>query len=125
MVLGDILFIHGHTMPSTIRSCVSRIIMGHVHPVFLKPNNIVSGQRVWIYLKVRKEAVFPNSDGLLQIMVMPSFYGISRARHDNRRKVVSPILDRVVKDHAIKEMLCLTLDGSIVADLSSEDDILL
>jgi hypothetical protein len=30
-----------------------------------------------------------------------------------------------VKDRAIKEMLCLTLDGSIVADLSSEDDITL
>ena len=28
MVLGDILLIHGHTMPSTTRSSVKRIIMG-------------------------------------------------------------------------------------------------
>lgn len=124
MVVGDTLFIHGHTMPSTLRSSVSRIIMGHVHPVFLKPNNIVSGQRIWVYLKVSKQAVFPASDGLLQIVIMPSFYiGTPPIHRHNQRRVVSPIVDRIVKDRAIKEMLCLTLDGSIVADLSSEDDI--
>jgi uncharacterized protein len=124
MVLGDILFIHGHTMPSPLRSSVSRIIMGHVHPVFLKPNNIVNGQRVWVYLKVRKQSVFPNSGGVLQIVIMPSFYDGTRILHrHSQRRVISPILDRLLKDHAIIEMLCLTLDGSIVADLLSEDDI--
>ena len=126
MVVGDTLFIHGHTMPSILRSSVSRIIMGHVHPVFLKPNNIVSGQRIWVYLKVSKQAVFPTSDGLLQIVIMPSFYiGTPPIHRHNQRSVVSPIVDRIMKDRAIKEMLCLTLDGSIVADLSSEEDITL
>ena len=122
MILGDILFIHGHTLPSTLRSSVSRIIMGHVHPIFLKPNNIVSRQRIWVYLKVTKQSIFPDRDGVMQIVIMPSFSGgTSILRRHSQRRVISPILDRVLKDHAIKEMLCFTLDGSIVASHLSED----
>lgn len=123
MLLGDILFIHGHTMPSTIRSSVERIVMGHLHPILLKPNNIVNGQRVWIYMKVRKKAIFSDSVGLLEIIIMPSFdVGLSAPFGHSRRKIISPILDRVVKNGDIEEMLYLTLDGSIVADLASLGD---
>jgi uncharacterized protein len=125
MVLGDILLMHGHTMPSTIRSSVGRIIIGHIHPIFLKPNNIADGQRIWIYMKVRKRAIFSDRDGSLEILIMPSFYSSpnTRLRH-NMWKPVPPIIERVIKNKAVEEMLLLTLDGSIVADLSSmEDDI--
>jgi metallophosphoesterase superfamily enzyme len=123
MLLGDILFIHGHTMPSTIRSSVERIVMGHLHPILLKPNNIVNGQRVWIYMKVRKKAIFSDSVGLLELIIMPSFdVGPGASFGHSRRKIISPILDRVVKNGDIEEMLYLTLDGSIVADLASLGD---
>ena len=123
MLLGDILFIHGHTMPSTIRSSVERIVMGHLHPILLKPNNIVNGQRVWIYMKVRKKAIFSDSVGLLDIIIMPSFdVGPGAPFGHSRRKIISPILDRVVKNGDIEEMLYLTLDGSIIADLASLGD---
>jgi metallophosphoesterase superfamily enzyme len=119
MVLGDILLMHGHTMPSTVRSSVGRIIMGHIHPIFLKPNNIANGQRIWVYMKVRKQAIFSDSDGFLEILIMPSFYSSPNTLlRYNMWKSMPPVIERVIKDRAIEEMLLLTLDGSIVADLS-------
>jgi hypothetical protein len=39
-------------------------------------------------------------------------------------KPVPPVVERVIENKAVEEMLLLTLDGSIVADLSCiEDDI--
>ncbi|HEY9387620.1 MAG TPA: metallophosphoesterase [Nitrososphaeraceae archaeon] len=125
MVLEDTLLMHGHTMPSIIRSSVKRIIMGHIHPVFFKPGNIVDGQRVWVYLKVRKEAVFPNTTGSLDIIVMPSFYESPyRLSGYNKKKLISPILRRAAKDDVIQRMLALTLDGSIIGDITSLQDII-
>jgi metallophosphoesterase superfamily enzyme len=123
MVLGDILLMHGHTMPSTIRSSVSRIIMGHIHPIFPKPNNIADGQRIWIYMKVRKRAIFSDSDGFLEILIMPSFYGSpTTCLPHTMCKPMSPVIERVIKNKAVEEMLLLTLDGSIIADLSYIED---
>jgi uncharacterized protein len=118
MVLGDILLIHGHTMPSIVRSSVKKIIMGHIHPIFLKPNNIVNGQRIWVYMKARKQAVFSDSDGLLELIILPSFYNGPSPLRYNIWKSMPPVLERVIRNHALEEMLLLTLDGSIIADLS-------
>jgi uncharacterized protein len=119
MVLGDILLIHGHTMPSSFRSSVSKIVMGHIHPVFLRPNNIVNGQRIWIHMKVRKQAVFSDGVGHLEIIIMPSFQESHNAPiRYNFWKAMPPIIGRIIKCGAIEEMQLLTLDGAIVADLS-------
>jgi putative SbcD/Mre11-related phosphoesterase len=119
MVLGDILLIHGHTMPSSLRSSVSKIIMGHIHPVFLRPNNIVNGQRIWIHMKVRKQAIFSDGVGHLEIIIMPSFQESHTAPlRYNLWKAMPPIIGRIIKCRAIDEMQLLTLDGAIVADLS-------
>jgi uncharacterized protein len=119
MVLGDILLIHGHTMPSSFRSSVSKIIMGHIHPIFLRPNNIVNGQRIWIHMKVRKESVFSDGVGHLEIIIMPSFQESHNAPlRYNLWKAMPPIIGRIIKCRAIEEMQLLTLDGAIVADLS-------
>jgi putative SbcD/Mre11-related phosphoesterase len=119
MVLGDILLIHGHTMPSSFRSSVSKIIMGHIHPIFLRPNNIVNGQRIWIHMKVRKRAVFSDGAGQLEIIIMPSFQESHNAPlRYNLWKAMPPIIGRIIKYRAIEEMQLLTLDGAIVADLS-------
>jgi metallophosphoesterase superfamily enzyme len=125
MVLEDTLLMHGHTMPSTIRSSVKRIIMGHTHPIFFKPGSIVDGQRVWVYLKVRKEVVFPNTTGSLDIIVMPSFYeSPHRLSGYNKKKAISPILRRAAKDDVIQRMLALTLDGSIIGEITSLQDMI-
>jgi metallophosphoesterase superfamily enzyme len=112
-------------MPSTIRSSVKRIIMGHTHPIFFKPGSIVDGQRVWVYLKVRKEVVFPNTTGSLDIIVMPSFYESPyRLSGYNKKKAISPILRRAAKDDVIQRMLALTLDGSIIGEITSLQDMI-
>jgi uncharacterized protein len=119
MVLDDTLLIHGHTMPSRTRSSIRRIVMGHIHPIFTKYGSVINGQRVWIYLKVKKETIFPDIEGTLDIIVVPTFnkflYRINNKR-DYYRKSISPIINRALKDNAIQQGLIITLLGSIVGD---------
>jgi len=72
MVLGDILFTHGHTFPSELRSNINKIIMGHIHPTFFRENSVLNGQKIWIFLKVKKDAIFSSSKGSLEIVMLPS-----------------------------------------------------
>jgi putative SbcD/Mre11-related phosphoesterase len=57
MTLDDTLLVHGHSMPSDVRGHVKRIVMGHVHPVFLKKGSVINGERVWLYIQARKEDI--------------------------------------------------------------------
>ena len=36
LIIDDVLFTHGHTMPSENFSGVNTIVMGHIHPIFFK-----------------------------------------------------------------------------------------
>jgi uncharacterized protein len=120
MVLDDTLFIHGHTMPTLAKANVKRIVMGHIHPVFLRHNSVINGQRVWIYLKLIKNAIFPATQGDLDIIIVPAFnryiYAIN-ARHNT--KSISPIITKAIKSNAIRQALLVSLDGSIVGDIES------
>lgn len=118
MVIGDTLFVHGHSMPSDTRSHVSRLVMGHLHPVFLKKGSVVNGERVWVYLQVKKEALFAEK-GLLDIVVVPSFNRYLYATGERSyRKLTSPIMSRAVEGDAVQKCMIVTLDGSIVGDAS-------
>ena len=124
LILQDTLLIHGHTMPRSISSTIKRIIMGHIHPTLIKDSSTLSGQRVWIYLKVEKQAIWAAKSGLLDIIVVPSFnkYLVATAEH-GRRKRICPLINRVLKNDAINTAMVLTLDGSLVADTSSLQNI--
>lgn len=61
MILEDTLLTHGHTMPTENFSEVSKIIMGHVHPVFFDEDSILNGQRVWVSIKTQKQNIFPSA----------------------------------------------------------------
>jgi putative SbcD/Mre11-related phosphoesterase len=126
MVLDDTLLIHGHTMPSNTRTSVRRIVMGHIHPIFMKDSSVINGQRVWMYLKVKKEAIFPHIEGMLDIVVVPTFnkflYRINK--RDYRRKSISPLINRALKDNAIQQGLIITLLGSIVGDTAMLQNII-
>ena len=117
MTLGDTLLVHGHSMPSDVRSSVKRIVMGHIHPVFLKKGSVINGERIWIYLQVKKEALF-SEEGLLDIVVVPSFNRYLYATGERLyRKSISPIIARVMQhDDSIQKCIVATLDGSIVGD---------
>lgn len=125
MVLGDTLFVHGHSMPSDARSNVSRIVMGHLHPVFAKKGSIVNGQRVWVYLQVDKNSIF-SEDGTMDIVIVPSFnkYLYTSGERSPRRSL-SPIISRILEqDSAVQKCMVVTLDGSIVGDTSVLQNVL-
>jgi len=117
MTLGDTLLLHGHSMPSDTRSYVRQIVMGHIHPVFLKRGSLINGERVWIYLQVKKEAVFAE-EGLLNVIVVPSFNPHLYARGERGyHKSISPILTRIMQyNDSIQKCIVARLDGSVVGD---------
>jgi uncharacterized protein len=120
MVLDDTLLVHGHTMPTTARSYIKKIVMGHIHPVFLRHNSVINGQRVWIYLKIVKEAIFPGSQGTLDLIILPAYnrylYAINERRYT---KSISPIIDKAIKSNAVQQALVVSLDGSIVGGIET------
>ena len=121
MVLEETLLIHGHAMPSSARATIKRIVMGHVHPVFSRGNSVLDGRRIWLYLKVKREKIFPGTEGTLDIAIVPSFNKEVPAMvvHKGDAKSISPIINRALEYNAIKKALVVTLDGSIVADDSN------
>jgi hypothetical protein len=124
MVIEDTLFIHGHSLPSDARSHVSRIVMGHLHPVFLKAGSIVNGQRVWIYMQVKKEALF-SEQGCVEVIIVPSFNRYLYAEGRGPRRSMSPIISRVkANTDTIQKCVVATLDGSIVGDDSLLESVL-
>lgn len=119
MVLGDILLTHGHTFPSELRSNINKIIMGHLHPTFFRENSVLNGQKVWIFLKVKKDVIFPSTKGSLEIVMLPSYskyvYGNSRMRN---RRTNSPILKKILRKEIIEKCLIVSIDGTILGNES-------
>jgi len=114
IVIEDILLTHGHTMPTENFSYVNKIIMGHVHPVFFDESSVINGQRVWLSIKTKKENLFPNRKGDINITVVPSFNKYFYATHKRRyKRSISPIIEKVKTASSAK---IATLDGSIIGD---------
>ncbi len=115
MIDENILFTHGHTMPTENFSQVEKIIMGHVHPVFFQEESIMNGQRVWVSMKIKKENIFPSSSGELEVIIIPSFNRYFYATHKrNYKKSISPIINRA----EILSAKIVSLDGVILGDES-------
>jgi uncharacterized protein len=116
MTLDDTLLVHGHSMPSNIRAAgIKRIVMGHIHPIFLKKGSVINGERVWLYIQARKDAIFAEK-GILDIVVVPTFNPYLYSTNEKRyQKSLSPIISRVMQD-GVKKCIIATLDGSIVGD---------
>ncbi len=125
MVLGDTLFVHGHSMPSDLRAGIQRIVMGHLHPVFAKKQSVLNGQRVWVYLQVSKQTLF-SEQGSLEIIIVPSFNKyLYFSGEKSHRKSLSPIISRILDDSdSVSKCIIATLDGSIVGDESVMRDVL-
>ena len=116
MILEDTLLTHGHTMPTGNYSQVSRIIMGHVHPVFFDEDSILNGQRVWVSIKAQKEDVFPSESGELEIIIVPSFNRYFYAtKKKTYKRSISPIIEKIKGGLSAK---IVTLDGTIIGDES-------
>ena len=122
MVAENILFTHGHTMPSENFAHVNKIIMGHVHPVFFQEDSIVNGQRVWISMRADKQQIFPSQSGELEITIVPSFNKYFYATNKKKyKKSISPIIEKLKK---ISSARIVTLDGTIIGDETMLDQVL-
>ncbi len=122
MVEENTLLTHGHVMPSESFSHVDKIIMGHLHPVFFQEGSIVNGQRVWISIKTKKEEIFPNRTGEIEIIVVPSFNKYFYATHRRRyKRSISPIINRI---KTISKAKIITLEGAIIGNESNVDQVI-
>lgn len=114
MVEDNVLFTHGHKMPSENFSHIEKIIMGHVHPVFFQEGSVLNGQRVWVSLKIEKEKIFPSTSGELEIIIVPSFNKYFYATQKRYyKKSISPIIERLKEITSAK---IVSLDGSIIGN---------
>ncbi|HEY6950436.1 MAG TPA: metallophosphoesterase [Nitrososphaeraceae archaeon] len=116
MVLDDILLTHGHTIPSGLRSNINKIVMGHIHPTFSRGNSILNGQKIWIFLKVKKESIFPSTNGSLDVVLIPSFSKYAYGNSFRNKKINSPILKKLLRKDLIEKCLIVALDGTIIGN---------
>lgn len=94
--------------------------MGHIHPIFQKSSNVISEQRVWIYLKVKREKMFLGTEGNLDIIVIPTFNKYLFTMPERlSRKSISPLIKKALKNNAIQQAMIVTPDGSIVGDTTA------
>ena len=121
IVIGDVLLTHGHVMPSENLSDISKIVMGHAHPVYFQDGSVLDGQRVWVSIMTQKSQVFPSAKGNLEILVVPSFNKYLYASQKRYKKSSSPIL-MSIKDHQSAKIV--TLDGSIIGNESMISNVL-
>ena len=122
MVDNNILFTHGHTMPSENFAHVKKIIMGHIHPIFFQEDSIVNGERVWISIKANKEQIFPRESGEIEIIIVPSFNKYFYATNKKKyKKSISPIIEKLKK---VSSARIVTLDGTIIGDETILDQVL-
>ena len=117
IIIDDILLTHGHAMPKSNFSNISKIIMGHIHPVFFDDDSLLNGERVWITMKLLKEKIFPGSNGIVEITIIPSFNKFFYSKQKKfYRKSISPIINKI--DDVVSARV-LTLDGTIIGDEST------
>ena len=122
MVEEEILFTHGHTMPSENFSNVNKIIMGHLHPIFFQEESIVNGERVWVSMRTKKEDIFPSSSGEIEVTIVPSFNKYFYATNKRKyKKSISPIIEKIKQ---VSSSRIVTLDGTIIGDENMLDQVL-
>ncbi len=117
--LNKVALLHGHTKPDPSLLNMDKIIIGHVHPTYSKKGSPLSGNPMWIIAKARRDLIFEGADGLVEIIVVPSFnkeLSLPTYRSEGR-KIISPMLRKV--RNALEEAYVITLDGDIIGDESS------
>lgn len=124
LVIEDTLLIHGHTIPEKTKFNIKKIVMGHVHPVFINPNSVIHGKRLWIYLKVKKEAIFGlQTKGIIEVIIVPTFNKYFYSLHSSYKEFksssasISPLIKQLIKKDAILSGLLFTLEGSLIGDI--------
>jgi len=117
--LDNVALLHGHTKPDSSLLNMDKIIIGHVHPTYSKKGSPLSGNPMWIIVKAKRDLIFEGADGIIEIIVVPSFnreLSLPTYRSEGRR-IISPMLRKI--QNALEEGYVITLDGDIIGDESS------
>lgn len=127
VLISNALILHGHTRPLAKFHDCRQIIMGHVHPIFQKKGNPLSGQPVWVLLRLKKSSIFKEALSSLddkgddlEIILMPSFnlelvvsgFALDAARAERK---IAPLLRDL---RGVSEAMISTLDGDLIGDAS-------
>ena len=138
LVIEDTLLIHGHTIPKKTKFNIKKIIMGHVHPIFINPNSVVHGKRLWIYLKVKKESIFglqtttctsSSSSDIIELIIVPTFnkyfYSLRSLSYREYKSTISisPLIKQLIKNDGILSGLLFTLEGSLIGDIKEIENL--
>ena len=131
VLIENNLILHGHTSPLSKYSGCSRIIMGHVHPIFQRRGNPLTGQPVWVFARVPRREIFKqvftsDENPLVDLVVMPSFnkdlaitgYASEVTREERR---VSPLVREI---REAEDAMISTLQGEIIGDSSMLSSVL-
>ena len=121
-VIEGTLFTHGHSMPSEKFGDITRIIMGHIHPVFINEDSVLNGQKVWVSIKADRDLIFPSRSGEIEITIVPSFNSYLHATTKSNSENMSPIIRRITK--GVNSARIVTLDGTIIGDETSLDHVI-
>ena len=111
--------LHGHTNINESFRKSNRIIIGHLHTIYNQQSSPLTGYQLWSILKAKKEYLFKEEDGMIEIIALPSFNKelTSSGFSIHRKKNICPII-RKVKPH-ITEAIFMTLEGDIICNLNS------
>ena len=129
VLISDTLVMHGHTRPLIKFKDCKKIVIGHMHPVFRKRGNPLSGRPVWAFFRIPKKSVFEDlleeDKSTVEVILMPSFNlelaSSGYASETRSEKRVSPFA-RYLRE--AQEVLVVTMGGEIVGDSSVLDRIL-
>jgi putative SbcD/Mre11-related phosphoesterase len=145
-MISDTLILHGHTRPLAKFHDCRRVVMGHVHPIYMKKGSPLSGQPVWVFMKAPKKNIFRkrdvgvrSNDGAssaeeeedehddngeendsVEVILMPSFnleLVVAGFALDAARQ--ERRMAPLLRDlHRVPEAMVITLDGDLIGDAS-------
>ena len=113
IIIDEILFTHGHTLPTENYGNVSKIVMGHLHPVFFQKESIINGKRVWISIKCSKDEIFPSQTGDVELIIVPAF---NKYFHMTKKKFYKKSISPIIEKINTAKAKIITLDGTIIGD---------
>lgn len=110
------VLLHGHTLVNYQRKNINRLIIGHIHPVYKRIGNPLTGKQVWLMLDIKKP--YPSKDDF-NLIIIPSFnqelnkLGFGRPSG----KIISPLINRL--KNKVKDAKIITLNGDIIGGINS------
>ena len=124
LLIGRTCLMHGHTnVPVNAKEC-NNLIIGHVHPIYSRKGSPMTGNQVLLVLKVEKKDIWEETEGLINIYVIPSFNkDLTYSGFSTRSgRIISPILRKIKKK--IIDARIFTVDGDMIGGLESIEQVL-